>query len=76
MKIEAAYDGHGEIVAAIGFDADDDPRPRPQPAEGQHVGVFDIPDDHAAQPLDELCRSMVVDARRGILVDRRSADSP
>jgi hypothetical protein len=76
VKLEAVYDRDGVIVAAIAFDSDEDPRPRPRPGEGQAGGVFDIPEDRAGQPLDELCRNMVVDPRAGVLVDRRSADAP
>lgn len=75
MRIEAVYDGDGTIVAAIAFDGDE-PHPRPQPGEGQAVGVFDLPADQADRPLDEVCRTMVVDARAGALVERRPPDAP
>jgi hypothetical protein len=75
VRLEAVYDREGVIVAAIAFDSDEDLRPRPQPGEGQQVGVFDVPGDRVEQPLDELCRNMVVDAAGGVLVDRGATEA-
>jgi hypothetical protein len=75
VKLEAVYDRDGVIVAAIAFDSDEDLRPRPQPGEGQRVGVFDVPGDRVEQPLDDLCRSMIVDANGEVLVDRSATET-
>ena len=75
MKIEAVHDATGVIVAAIAFANDDDsPRPRPLADDGQAVGVFDVPDEHANTPLDVLCTTLRVDVRRGTLVDRELSE--
>jgi hypothetical protein len=75
MKIEALHDADGVIVAAIGFEDDESPRPHPVAADGQSVGVFDIPEEHSDTPLDILCTTLRADIRRGSLVERQVGES-
>ena len=60
MKIIAAYDESGRILAAIEDDGRDD-SPRPLEGEGMKVGSFEVPSELYSRSLEEICTSTRVD---------------
>ena len=68
MKIIAAFDESGRILAAIVDDGRDD-SPRPMPGNGVRVGSFDLPLDSYSRSLEEICTSMRVDPSENRLAE-------
>ncbi|MFZ0013254.1 MAG: hypothetical protein WAL25_03975 [Acidimicrobiia bacterium] len=68
MRIEAVHDASGVIVAAIEVPAEGDPYPRPVAGDGQSVDLFDIPEEFGDLSLEVICTSVLVDAKRKLLV--------
>jgi hypothetical protein len=63
MQIRALYDRDGRILAAVHLDAarvSPHPNPQPRPRDGQAVGDFTVPTEHAHLPFEEVCSRLRV----------------
>ena len=71
MKITALYDARGTILAAVeSHEAYDAPVLTPVATRpGTRVAAFDVPESHGKLRLDEICRSLRVDARSRRLME-------
>jgi hypothetical protein len=63
MQIRALYDQTGRILAAVHLDAarvSVHPHPHPRPRDGQAVGDFTVPAEHAHLSFVEACARLKV----------------
>ena len=63
MQIRALYDQTGRILAAVHLDAargSPHPHPQPRPRDGQAVGDFTVPAEHAHLPFAGACARLRV----------------
>ena len=75
MKIIALHNKRGQILAAVHL-TPNYKGPRPVASKDTSVAELDVPQQHAAIGLVEICKRLQVDIKSNKLTERRTSKRP